>query len=328
MNKLLASLDQRVPAKSISFEDNYVLSYDSQLSITSFLKKSIIGINPYYAKLFLREYINKIEQGNEEISDELYELYCDPDILNAVELGPSDTDLLRFYINGLEEEYSSAENESILIKETPKLISGNNTTGLRTWEAALYLANYINRKTNTPYDFKDKTILELGCGTGLVGLALLKNYNSRIAPIKELIMTDGSTVVFDNVKDTLKLNSLEKNMKVHFQQLIWGPDSFTENSDKQVDVILGADITYDSTVVESLCISIKDFFVHRGTNLAVIAATVRNIDTILAWELELNNYFNGNWRITSKVDKPEHINSTCYFKPGTQEIRIYEIVNN
>ncbi|KAK6461090.1 putative methyltransferase-domain-containing protein [Scheffersomyces coipomensis] len=329
--KLLARIDQRIPIYEIFESSESLLSTICQLStqesIVNHIKSStIIQLNPYYIKLFIKSYITILEKKNVEIWEDLYELYCDPTILNSQELQPTDTDLLIYPING----FSITDSyQTITIKETPKIISGLNTTGLRTWEAALYLANYLNDSTLSTYDFKHKSVLELGSGTGLLSLSLLKTYGDEI---EKLIVTDGSISVFDNFHETLKINHLSQE-KLKCQQLLWGTtnpeheDSFIQAPPENIDIIVAADITYDSRVLDLLCQTIDDFFKVSNTQLALISATIRNIDTITEWESQLNKWFNGNWSIKHSTLQPGDIDSLVKFKQTTPEIRIYQIIN-
>ncbi|EMG51113.1 EFM3 Protein-lysine N-methyltransferase EFM3 [Candida maltosa Xu316] len=315
MKRLFALIEQRVPARQITIQDED-LSYELQLQLAEFIS-AVIPLNPYYVKSILNEYIKRLESSEVEISDEIYDLYCDPQILNAKELDPSTPDIVKYFIAGFDQEFTGDEKENIVIKETPKLISGANTTGLRTWEAALYLSNFLNNKKDPPYNFKDRTILELGCGTGLVSLAIAKNQN-----VKQIIMTDGSTNVFDNMRETIKLNNLENANYIRCQQLVWGETTAIEGN---VDYIVGADITFDGRIVEPLCSTINDLFVKNNLQSAIIAATIRNIDTINQWEQELNKWFDGRWEIKISIANPNSIESNCWFNLNTPEIRIYEI---
>lgn len=322
MDKLYSYLNQRVNPKQLIISSE-CLTYDSQLSLVRHITKTILKINPYYAKIILREYIKHIENSSEEISDELYELFCSSLILNAVESPPDTPEIIKYYVNGLaSKEYLGKDYESILVKETPKVITGSNTTGLRTWEAALYLSNFLNDGPEPPYDFRDSNVLELGCGTGLTSLALAKNYQHNYGSIRQIVMTDGSTSVFDNLYETLKLNNLQNEANIRCQQLIWGDDL---NIQEDIDFLIGADITFDSTLLETLCFTINDFFVNKNTKFAIIAATVRSIETIKIWEEQLEKWFTSKWSIKSKIEKPESLTTNCWFRIGTQEIRVYEI---
>lgn len=74
-------------------------------------------------------------------------------------------------------------NEPILLSQD---LSGG--CGGKIWECAEIIVNYFVWKNEESEGslFKDKTIIEIGAGTGLVGLAVAK-----ICPdIKQLIITD------------------------------------------------------------------------------------------------------------------------------------------
>ncbi|CAX43336.1 conserved hypothetical protein [Candida dubliniensis CD36] len=317
MNRRFFSLiEQRVPAKYISFTVDD-LKYDAQLEFVHCIQ-TVLPLNPYYVKTVLKEYIKHIESSNEDTSDELYESYCDPEVLNARELGPEQTDVIKYFISGFNQQYNGNDKDTITIKETPKLISGSNTTGLRTWEAALYLSNFLNAKDSPPYNLANKTVMEIGCGTGLVSLALAKNYHN----IKKLIMTDGSTNVFDNLQETLRLNNLNDSSIIQCQQLIWGEKTTVE---EHVDYLVAADITYDTRILDPLCQTIKDLFSNNNLQFAVIAATIRNVDTIKEWESKLDVWFSGKWSVMETESDPHSIQSNCWFNVNTPEIRIYEI---
>lgn len=321
MNRRFFSLiEQRVPAKYISFTVDD-LKYDSQLEFVNSIQ-TVLPLNTYYVKTVLKEYIKHIESSNEDTSNELYELYCDPEVLNSKELDPEQTDVIKYFISGFNQQYSGDDMDTITIKETPKLISGSNTTGLRTWEAALYLSNFLNGKDSPPYKLKNKTVMEIGCGTGLVSLALAKNYHRKIDNIKRLIMTDGSTNVFDNLQETLRLNELNDSSIIQCQQLIWGENTTIEDD---VDFLVAADITYDTRILDPLCQTIQDLFANNNLQFAVIAATVRNMDTIKEWELKLDVWFAGKWLVRATESDPHSIQSNCWFNVNTPQIRIYEI---
>ncbi|MDC6272246.1 hypothetical protein PP707_08090 [Acetobacter pasteurianus] len=334
MNRLKAHINQRVPVKELPIIKE-ILNYECQLEVVKFVRLRI-EINPYYFKCFLKLYISEIELVQEETSDELYELFVDPQILNSKELDVDVSEIISYNVGGF---YTGGDGDgdgdckkntqTILVEETPKLISGNNTTGLRTWEAALYLANclqdsaIVNSLLPSGLD-QSKTILELGCGTGLLGLSLAKTqkiYNSGTKTPSKIIMTDGSMAVFENSHSMLSLNSIDSSL-VQFRQLIWGEDlALAEN----VDVVVGADITYDSRILEPLCKTIDDLFRNHGLQTALISATIRNAKTIESWEKELNTWFEKRWNVPVVEKQPGNIKSACYFGTNTPEIRIYRI---
>lgn len=327
-HKLISCLNQRISVfdfMGTSTELSLILDDETQRKLIPQLV-SLQKLNAYYTKSFIKKYIQLIESKNEEVIEELYELYCKEEILNAVEMGPTDPDTALYSIGGFSTEQDSS-NSLVLVQETPKLISGKGTTGLRTWEAALYFANYLN---SNPINFHDQSICELGTGTGLVGLALAKNYHRDILPLKEITFTDGDAYVIENLSTTFQLNSLTSNIPtIRTQQLLWGTTSPSHPDfvldPPFADYLIAADVTYDSSVLPLLCSTINDFF-RNGTKMALIAATVRNENTLADWEQELHAWFGSNYKVSNKCDLPELISSNCWFKNGTPEIRIYQII--
>lgn len=402
-NKLKLHLNQRVPAADIVARMDISNLCYQQDQLVTFLRSGIMDLNPHYVQLFLKAIIPELEKSEDGVHDEIYEIFCSPDIMSAKELAPTATDKVSYFIGGFSS--TNPNNRSfVTIREKPRLISGSNTTGLRTWEAALFLSNYLN---DGNVDLGGTSICELGAGTGLVAAALAKNYHYLHAPIKEIIATDGAASLLDvlaetvreNLKEDLKEDIKTVDDKAHvstnlsntdgtsqntdstspntdgisqntdnapqshisttsptssltstshpisssdhlpnsspdhllgpslkFHQLLWG----TTNSSSEdyamdpptADYVVAADVTYDSRVVGLLAATIEDFFA-AGTRAAYIAATIRNEDTILAWEAELDSRF--TWSVVARCADPPKLDGYCWFRSGTPEIRIYEI---
>lgn len=306
--------------------DELLQSEETQCTVLHSLQE-ILPNNAFYVKRFLGEYIKTLEKMA-EVDGGLYELFCDPTVLGATELPPTHTDVLEYY--------AGEDVLPVKIQETPRIISGLGTTGLRTWEAALYLLSFLNRSQGK-IELCGKTVLELGAGTGLVSLSLLRNLaRHRLAG---LLVTDGNTTLLSNFGETLRLNELQHGEMVKTQQLLWGSSTSGKLDDckqtglsllkeemadiPKADIVLGADVTYDALVVPLLCETIEEFL-SQGTEIVLIAATIRSMDTIKVWEKELNSRF--QWTVVEKLEDPHTSELPCWFRKGTPEIRIYEIV--
>lgn len=290
---IIQQLNQRSTINHFQLQDHIDDQWQEKLLAQL---RDIAPYNPHYCKLFLKRYITFIEQNHLDLVDELYEFYVQPSILNSHELALEDFDVLTYTFPTFQ----------LKIQENPRLISSLNTTGLRTWEAAIYLSEFL---------IKEKlvgNVLELGCGTGLVSMALIKS-----GQVNKTIVTDGSSLVFDNLQSSLKLNGLDNNDSIKCQQFIWG-----QSDPLDVEYLVGADITYDSSILDELKSTIAQFL-NLNTKAAYIGATIRNLQTINDWEAILNDNF--SWKVVEKSDKPEELLGYNWYQPGSPEIRIYEI---
>lgn len=57
------------------------------------------------------------------------------------------------------------------------LVSGVYEGGLKIWDCSLDLVDYIHLNPN---EFKNKRVLELGCGQGLPGIMCLKTGATKV----------------------------------------------------------------------------------------------------------------------------------------------------
>ncbi|KAL2263908.1 hypothetical protein VTK26DRAFT_4468 [Humicola hyalothermophila] len=168
---------------------------------------------------------------------------------------------------------SAVEDPNICLLESRHLISAAGTTGLRTWEAALHLGQYLCRN---PSLVKDKCILELGTGTGYLAVLCAKYLGSD-----HVIASDGSDEVVDKVSDSFFLNGLQESDKASAKELKWGhalvgTEEQAWNGGRTVDVVLGADITYDVSVIPALVATLEELAgLFPGVSI-LIAATERN----------------------------------------------------
>lgn len=259
--------------------------------------------NPYYAKRLVKALTDNShlldsdgdqgprivpwnsKSGVVELSDWAFEQYVQ--LLPLSSPSPTFTDIIR---------YRFSSDVAVDVQEQPYLLCASGTTGFRTWEAALYLAEYLVQ--NQEYYAQDRfsRILELGAGTGLVSLVWSQLFQ---ATMKELYVTDGdSTLVEQAIRYNFQLNNVTAapantlDCQYKFQRLWWGEDVVPD-----VDIVLAADVTYDASVVPSLvnCIVAS---LKQGAHHALIAATVRNENTTMLFERECEDR-NVLWSITS-----------------------------
>ncbi|XXH04069.1 hypothetical protein Hte_010480 [Hypoxylon texense] len=164
----------------------------------------------------------------------------------------------------------------ITLLESRNLIAAAGTTGLRTWEAALHLGQYL---TTNPSLIRAKNVLELGAGTGYLSILCAK-----FLAADQTIASDGSDDVVANLPENFFLNGLQGSEAIRAMDVKWGhalvgTEDEHWNGGKPIDVVLGADITYDRSVIPAL-VGTLDELVGMFPHVAIlISATERNRET-------------------------------------------------
>ncbi|KAI5288776.1 Methyltransferase-like protein 21D [Ascosphaera aggregata] len=119
----------------------------------------------------------------------------------------------------------------------PILISQDlrNGCGGQTWPAGMVLSKYMLR--NHSNDLSNKTVLELGSGGGLVGLAVARG--CQISP--PLYITD-QLPLLHLMQDNIFKNNLDNHVRAVV--LDWGTEIPSDIIPAHPDVILAADCVY------------------------------------------------------------------------------------
>lgn len=122
-------------------------------------------------------------------------------------------------------------------------------------------------------------MLELGAGTGYPSILCVKYLQAAHA-----ITSDGSDDVINSLPDNLFLNSLQGSTKITPMDIKWGhalvgTEDEKWNGGQPVDVILGADITYDQRAIPALVTTLFDLFGMYLKVRVYISATERNAET-------------------------------------------------
>lgn len=170
--------------------------------------------------------------------------------------------------------YFYTPHAHITLHETPGLIAASATTGHKTWEAALALGTYLLQH---PHVVRGKTVLELGAGTGF--LAILA---ARMGAVR-VTATDGNEGIVQQLQRNVHENqvfNLVDTKVLRFGELHPRDDDGGNGpGDAAYDVVLGADVTYDETVVDALAATIAHLVQLNAKVVVIIAATVRREQT-------------------------------------------------
>ncbi len=160
------------------------------------------------------------------------------------------------------------------------------------WFGSHYLAHYIANQTAN-LDFSGKTVLEIGTGTGFVGIALA----AIDIGIRRIIFTDLESqlsTVIANVELNKELFA-RSNIEVVVMPYSFGQSVgdfyralMSKGFDWTVDVIIGADIAYDVSLHDPLYQTLEQFLRNeqKPAKLAIICEEMRWKD-IYNWFFEL-----------------------------------------
>lgn len=292
MDQFIRCLKQRVPSQYIEIPVDQFLNTENQSIFLEEISTDLES-NASYFKPFFKAILRSLESQNLEVIDELYDLYIGK-ILDSKALSPLDFDELTYYVK---------PGCPIRIRENPKLISGLNTTGLRTWELSIYLSYYL-LNIFLPNNEKFNKVIELGTGTGLVGLSLRKYTDLQVS------ITDGDAQLVENLATNFKRNGLDVVSDCF--QYIWGEDITTE-----AELCVGADLTYDVSILPALIDSIDRLFKSK-VEILLIACTVRNEATLKEFGKLIEERL---WKYTVL---PQIEVSSMFLRPSA-DIKLYQI---
>ncbi|KAK2832970.1 hypothetical protein Q5P01_016859 [Channa striata] len=222
-----------------------------------------------YRKLFLSELIKRQEAADYEPLDELYDALAE--VVGAEET----TECYKSYL------LPSGDTVSLL--ENVALIS-EGTTGLVTWEAALYLAEWALDHQQV---FTCRTVLELGSGVGLTGITICLSCSP-----KKFIFSDFHTTVLQKLRDNVQLNGLTEQMSpaVSVEELDWTTVTEEQIQKMEVDTVIAADVVYDPDVVASLVKLLSNILRWSSAECApkiLICSTIRNPETYSGFKQQL-----------------------------------------
>ncbi|XP_061080759.1 protein-lysine N-methyltransferase EEF2KMT [Conger conger] len=226
-----------------------------------------------YRRIFLSELIKRHEATTAEPLDDLY------DALGEVV--------------GAEEEpvcyksYLLPSGDAVSLSESMALIS-EGTTGLVTWEAALFMAEWA---LENPQIFADRTVLELGSGVGLTGVAVCRSCAPR-----RYVFSDCHPSVLQQLRNNARLNGLQVGSGPHatvtVEELDWAAVTVKQMRELSFDTVIASDVVYDPEIISclvGLLSKILNCTVKGSCANVYISSTIRNPDTYSCFKTQLES---------------------------------------
>ncbi|XP_017871492.1 PREDICTED: protein-lysine N-methyltransferase EEF2KMT [Drosophila arizonae] len=233
-----------------------------------------------YQEAFVKRLMHVLKD-HDELHDDIYNSLCGQLAKTSLDAAPAPS--IYAY-----KHYMLQSEEHITLRESTSFVC-EGTTGLCTWEAALALADYL---LEHPSLLEGKNVLELGAGTGLLGI-LLKHKALKL-PVGQVVITDGSSACVKLMQENICLNfendSDEATPKC--AQLRWHEvKEFPWSQYAEPDLLLAADVIYDDTQFSSLLAALDFVYEMRSNRCeALLASTVRNVDTLHDFMVQLEQH--------------------------------------
>jgi len=200
------------------------------------------------------------------------------------------------HTNEYYKSYFDEEGEHLVSLVEKRELICEGTTGLRTWQAGKFLYKWILDNYEWLPQKKEYTILELGSGIGFTGISLLKN--KMFSPTRMLLTDHHDSVLYtllQNVRANFDIRETDSEIvsleseykhdtKVNFpiqfkvdtertkrhliiDKLDWEYFTLNKMNDTRFacDIVIGADIVFDTSVIPYLVDVIVKCITELGT---------------------------------------------------------------
>lgn len=191
-------------------------------------------------------------------------------------------------------------DRNIVIHELDDLYdstTGRVFTGSWVWNSALVLAEWMaNQCKLFDFDFRGKTVIELGAGAGLPGLM------AALLGARRVVLTDVEPLL-PGLLENVYANGLEDRVEV--TELVWGSDESVIQANElgKFDLILMSDLFYDSEEMPPLAHILK--IISGKESKIWVASEIR------PWTVKcLTEFMNQGFKIKDtplKLDQPEQV---------------------
>ncbi|KAF8578735.1 hypothetical protein K439DRAFT_1416909 [Ramaria rubella] len=260
-------------------------------------------------RIFWKWVVEIFEEKQEEVDERIYDAYINlltKKSSSFVTQPPSPAYITHFWSISPGATSNTHRTQLTTLLESRTMIE-SGTTGLRTWGASITFANWL---VAHPDVIQGRRVLELGSGAGFLGLIIaalqLDHLNGpgllEHSCFPNLILSDANSEVLERCRQNFQLacNNMNDHPCLDFRLLDWSdaldseanldPDSPLNETLKNVNTIVGADLVYDVSIIPALVAVLVLFFrtkqvtrVATRNCSAYIALTMRREQTIYSF---------------------------------------------
>ncbi|EYC31963.1 hypothetical protein Y032_0003g1331 [Ancylostoma ceylanicum] len=217
-----------------------------------------------YRRNLLKQLIDLLDRCGIEILDELYTA-CASCMLDSAEYS------FRIFLT------QNLDKVLVVLRESNQQLC-YGTTGLSLWQASCDLANFLCCFTN----MLNKSVLELGAGCGLTGIAIARNFSGC-----SVTLSDYDPKVLSQLDFNVGENMDKACSQIKVLNLDWTTFSM-DQLDKIPDVVIAADVVYDCSILPALCGVLRMCLSAKQGCCAYVASTLRDPLTLKAFRDKLD----------------------------------------
>nr|CDJ84299.1 unnamed protein product [Haemonchus contortus] len=221
-------------------------------------------IRKSYRRNLLKLIITELERLSMDVSDELYTIYasCMVDTMEWC---------YRIFLTS-----DLAEVLVVIRESTQQLCHG--TTGLSLWQASCDLANFLCQFEN----LSRTKVLELGAGCGLTGIAIARTFRNC-----NVTLSDYDSKVLQQLEFNVQENLDETCSSIEVLYIDWTSFDITQLNNEP-DVVIAADVVYDSMILPALCGVLKSCLQTSRKSRAYVASTLRDPLTLATFRKNID----------------------------------------